>query len=360
MSTLDPEFLVFGHDTVEAAYPLAPIRGREFDFVGLMATREELRQSKRRGGKPVVLGDGEFMLAGHGTNSGYPLLLANRDFTIQCGEFNSPSFFVKFSSEALWRDGAVALHGEFLAWAESAGLFLCGKEKLSRVDFAFDYHLPCIDFDEENFVTDSEKTARYSRGGRPQTFTLGKSDVVLRVYDKVAEIGEKSGKRWFFDLWGRDDEVWRIEWQVRKEVLRRFGLRTFADLADQQGDALTWLAEEHDSLRVVGTDSNRSRWQVHSLWSDLRRKISGLGRQGVIATIDTGPPIEERLSRIAASLYGYHKQIAALYALKDGRAMIEHAEALRRVEVMVARLHDRLTWRVDVQDRMDKMRLGQW
>src|SRR4051812_46390616 len=37
------------------------------------------------------------------------------------------------------------------------------------------------------------------------------------------------------------------KWQVRKAGLKRFGIATFADLADQAGDLLRYLAEEHDT-----------------------------------------------------------------------------------------------------------------
>ena len=141
------------------------------------------------------------------------------------------------------------------------------------MDFTFDYHLPALDFTEDHFVSLSAKDSRYREDGKLQTLAFGKGDVVLRFYDKIAEIEQQSEKVWLFDLWGRNTDVWRIEWQIRKNVLRRFGIRTFADLDDGQGDLLRYLAHEHDTVRVPASDSNRSRWPLHPLWVDLQAQI---------------------------------------------------------------------------------------
>jgi len=65
------------------------------------------------------------------------------------------------------------------------------------------------------------------------TMVLGRTpalcDVVLRVYDKIAEIKQQSANVWFYALWGQEDYVWRIEWQVRKALLRSYEIQMFAD-----------------------------------------------------------------------------------------------------------------------------------
>ena len=86
------------------------------------------------------------------------------------------------------------------------------------------------------------------------------------MYDKVAEVEQQSDKVWFFILWGQDRDVWRIEWQVRKAVLREFGIVTVEDLRKCQGDLLRYLCAEHTTLRVPTGDEDRSRWALHRLW----------------------------------------------------------------------------------------------
>lgn len=194
--------LLSGLDTVECAYYLREGLGCGFDFAGLAAKREAMRASKQRDPCIVSIGGKDFLLGRGGTQSGYPLVLKNAEQDIQCGEFNTPSFFVTYRSDALWHKGAQKLHAEFEAWAHNLRFSNPHDEGLSRVDFAFDFELPVIDFDEDCFVTQASKDAQHRKDRKVQTFRFGQGDVVLRVYDKSAEIAESSGKTWFHALWG--------------------------------------------------------------------------------------------------------------------------------------------------------------
>src|ERR1700736_4071409 len=157
--------LIAGLDTVQAAYYLRPPVQGGFDFEPLMVAKERLRADKSRKGELLRIGGESFLLQGYGSKSGYPLVLDHLDFTIECGEFNSPSFFVTYRSKGLWEKGAKALHEAFVNWAESVDLLIVRREKLSRVDFAFDYELPAPDFDADSVVSLSAKDAQY-RGDR--------------------------------------------------------------------------------------------------------------------------------------------------------------------------------------------------
>lgn len=353
-------FLLFGHDTIECAYYLAPSRAATLNFEQLAVEKEVLKASKSRHGSVSRIGSEEFLLASHGTASGYPFLLENDAFAIQCGEFNKPNFFVTFRSFALWQFGAFELHARFLRWAESVGFSPYRPESLSRADFTFDYALPELDFDETAFVSQSQKDNKHRKNGRAQTFRFGEGPLALRVYDKCAEIAEKSDKTWFFDLWGCAENVWRIEWQARKDWLRRFGIRNFADLDERQGDLLRFLVHEHTTLRAPTADSNRSRWPLHPMWADLQSRIESLGGLGVVKEIDPQAMLDERLTRLAVSVYGYLKRIAAIDGLRNQRDEVGLEEAVRLLQHKLDALHDPLSWEMDVDRRMTQMRLGQW
>ena len=359
-----PRLLLNGIDTLECAYYLRRAPGEQeerMDFESLLLQREDLRQQKSKEPKTITIAGVEFLLHPYGSASGYPLVLTNRDLHIQMGEYNVPSFFVRFSSEALWREGAWTLHNRFMDWVIAAGLRAYKAEGLSRVDWAFDYQLPEIDFDEDSFVSMSAKDAHHREDRKAQTFMFGKGDVVLRVYDKIAEILQQSDKVWLFQLWGGvTEDVWRVEWQARKELLRRFGIRTFTDLRDLQGDALRYLATEHDTLRLPGEDTNRSRWPLHPLWIDLQARIDAMECQGVERVIDEGAVLSERMMRMAISVYGYLKRSAAISRLRHGEDFISMDEALAYLQKFMDRVHDPLTWRSDVDKRVEAMRLGQW
>lgn len=360
-NTADLRFLLSGFDTIECAYYLIPGSRCLLDFAWLTLEKETLRQNKNRDPKLIKFGTVEFMLSPYGSSSGYPFMISNQDFIISFGEFNNPTFFVKFKSVALWHQGAFALHHSFLNWAKSLGFVQHRPESLSRVDFTFDYALPDIDFDEDHIVSLSKKDNHYRNNKATQTMQFGKGDVVLRVYDKLAEIEEQSQKTWFYDLWDTDSKnVWRIEWQVRKVVLKRFSIRSFQDLQEGAGDILRYLANEHDSLRKPTEDSNHSRWPLHPLWQDIIKQIGQFDTQGVYRSIDPQMLLDERLTRIAVSMYGYLKRIAAIDCVQKGNDMISSEEAIKRIAGKMALIHDQLTWETDVEKRINQIRLGQW
>jgi hypothetical protein len=91
------------------------------NFAELAVEKEALRQNKRHEPKTIKLGGMDFLLQPYGSSSGFPFVIANQDYTIAFGEFNTPSFFVKFRSLALWRDGVGALHQRFMTLATGKG-----------------------------------------------------------------------------------------------------------------------------------------------------------------------------------------------------------------------------------------------
>lgn len=353
-------FLISGFDTIECAYYLTRMDGDSLDFQMLAVEKDLLARSKSKSGTALKLGSEEFLLASHGTSSGYPFLMENDAFIVQCGEFNRPNFFVKFRSIALWHQGLEALHERFLNWAASVGLMPSQPERLSRVDFAFDYHLPEMDFDEDSFVSQATKDNQHRKHGRIQTLKFGSDQVVLRVYNKSDEINEVSHKTWLFELWGMDQDIWRIEWQVRKTLLRYLGIQSIASLCERQGDLLRLLVKDHTTLRIKSTDSNRSRWPLHPLWQDLTDRVNQMEGLGIVRELDEKALLDERLTRIAISVYGYIKRVAAIDALYVGNDKTYMDEAFTHLQNKIFEIHDPLTWQQDVDRRIREMRFGEW
>jgi hypothetical protein len=354
------QFLLHGHDTIQCAYYLRPEFESGIDFAWLATEKEKLRQHKSRDPKPVNLGGTSFLLYPYGSSSGFPFVMSNQDFKIEFGEFNNPSFFVTFPSEALWRESAEVLHSKFLDWANGLDFMAYKPESLSRVDFSFDYQIPEVDFDEDSFVSLLSKDSKHRENGKAQTFTFGKGDIVLRVYHKIAEINQKSQKTWFYGLWGCDENVWRIEWQLRKNALREHGIRTFSQLKERQGALLSYLAEKHDSLRIPSTDNNRSRWPLHPIWIDLQNRIGEQNLGEIEKELDPTSTLEERRYRIAISVYGYLKRFAAIQCLLEKEPMFSTDETFADLKSFISKVDDPLTWESEVDKRATEMRLGKW
>jgi hypothetical protein len=330
------------------------------DFQQLAEQKESIRQSKSKSPLPVTLGNSEFLLQSYGTASGYPFVLENGDFKIELGEYNKPNFFVTFRSQALWRESAWMLHDKFTTWAASVGFVPYRPESLSRVDFCFDYNLPVVDFDEDHFVSRSTKDSQYRENSKVQTFAFGKGDIVLRIYDKVAEIKQQSDKVWFYLLWEQEENVWRIEWQVRKPLLKRFDITTFDELKNQQGDLLRYLATEHDTLRISTDDSNSSRWPLHPLWVDLQAKINTLNSLGIDRVYGKNSVLDERLMRMSISIQGYLKRVAAIRCVQTGKEMVEPEVALEYLAGQLRKLYEPLAWQADVEKRIKEIQVGVW
>ena len=159
----------------------------------MYSEREGIKQKRSKEPKKILLGECDFLLHPFGSSSGYPIIITNEDFKIEMGEFNNPNFFVTFRSQGIWRSSVFDLHDKFIGWAESVGYEPYAAESLTRIDYCFDYSLREIDFDEDCFVSRSNKDSKHREDGKAQTFTFGKGDVVLRVYDKVAEIITTTG-----------------------------------------------------------------------------------------------------------------------------------------------------------------------
>lgn len=350
--------LLSGFDTVAIAYYLRPGFDAAFSFEQLLVDKERMALVKGEQELSVTIAGKSFLLRRNGSASGYPLVLRHSTMTIECGPNNMPSFFVTYRSEALWRHGIGALHEEFLAWATSVGLVALKPETLSRVDIAFDYEVDPVPFVDDHFVTLSAKDSQHREDRTTQTLSFGVTPVRLRVYDKVAEIEQQSKKFWLYEIWGTAGKVWRIEWQCRKDVLRRFGLRSVEDLLDRCGDLLRYLATEHDSLRAPNGDSNRSRWPVHALWEDVIERGRSFEAQGVYRAIDPSLSQRERLLRIGISVYGNLKRIAAIQAEQQSTDWVSLEAAMDSLRSMIKKVHNPLSWDLDVKRKALEESIG--
>ena len=70
--------------------------------------------------------------------------------------------------------------------------------------------------------------------------------------------------------------------------------------------------------------------------------------------------LEYRLMQIGISVYGYLKRVGAIRCVQTGKDAIPVEDALRLLESLVRRAHNRLTWAVDVEKRITEIRLGDW
>lgn len=253
-----PKLLLRGVDSLYVSYYLDMATGR-LDWDDLAFQKERLKRTRDEKFSEIELGSERFALQPYGRHP-YSYVLSNKAFQVSLGEHIKPGCHVHFLSEALWQYGVNGVLERFDEWSRSMDFRATQPETVSRADWAFDYDLPTVDFVPDDFVSRARKNSIWRENRCLQTVTFGSGDTVVRVYDKVAEIGQKSGKAWFFELWGQQQDVWRIEFQLRRERLRQAGINTTQELKDFQNDLLRELATSHTTLRCPNDDGNRSRY----------------------------------------------------------------------------------------------------
>jgi hypothetical protein len=354
-----PQLLLRGLDSLYVSYYLN-LRGSRLDFEDLAFQREKLRQSRVDDFAPLTLGCERLALRPYGRKP-YTFILGNEAFEIRLGEHIRPACHVQFLSDGLSLLGLDAAVGRLEAWFESLSLRTTKLEIIARADWAFDYHLPEVDFIPDHFVTRADKQGDWREHRLLQSVQLGTGDTVVRIYDKVAEIDQQSGKAWLYELWGRKSEVWRIEFQVRRDRLAEADIDTVSSLKELQGDLLRELASRHTSLRRPSEDSNRARWPLHPLWHALRDDIAGLPQTGLIRAIDPRAPLKWRRHHQLKALYGSLKGLAAIQTLlTEQHQPCSLEELLRALPALLKPHHNRLVWPLDVRRRITGYELGQW
>lgn len=202
------------------------------------------------------------------------------------GPRNLPRAYVELKSEFLWSgwerasDAAVELLREVSEAPASVDV------QVSRVDLAVDFMgwQPTPDMLDhvigrvvrrnQNFEPLARKPGEeawwrvHGHGRRFTGFTFGGGQLLCRMYDKTVEI-RKSGKVWFIPKWqqrGYVDEatsghVWRLEFQIRREPLRKAELVTHAMKSTVDGPGSTEVKSWADL-----------RTGLNELWRYLTRK----------------------------------------------------------------------------------------
>lgn len=173
---------------------------------------------------------------------GYQWIIEGKEYLISIGNWLEPkarpSILVEIRSEALWHMGPKQAVDRIVSFIDGAG----GRIqwiKPSRVDLCADTHLcegiwnlSILDYQ----VTYAKKYDLHMVQPRIfQGITIGRGKMLARLYDKPAEIKDKTHKIWIYDIWGIDQEpdegkIIRTEFQIRREILKELGIDTIADL----------------------------------------------------------------------------------------------------------------------------------
>lgn len=224
------------------------------------------------------------------------------------------------------------------------------RSRVSRVDIAIDTDMFNFEVkDRESFLSRSRQKGEYTGneeilleeevGEFGQTvlyhkdtkftgFTFGKGDLMARVYNKHFEISNgrsyKKDKSFFKKIWdthgwNQSKDVWRIEFQIRRESLRQFYIsgddkRTFADASAIEAmtyvqSLLPYLLTKWLTYRVPSKNKNHAEWKIDPRWEQLAEQ--SVKKFGINDRIRLKPQFDT--DELAKSLKGYLVSYAVAY-----------------------------------------------
>jgi hypothetical protein len=169
--------------------------------------------------------------------------------------------------------------------------------KPSRCYLAADFLIPdglSLDFLRTHRVPNHGESSQILRGDDLETFYHGakKSPIQLRIYDKGREVEKGGTKLWFQDVWKVPslDNVWRVEFQLRRAVLKQFSIHTVEDLLAHSAAVWSYLTEWF-SLRLQD-DSNTTRRTVHPWWLMVRACAEKFGPLSAVVRDFKSSPVD--------------------------------------------------------------------
>lgn len=256
--------------------------------------------------------------------NGYAYILDSRQFTAEIAATpkpgTRPNIRLLFPSETLWRLGArpsIDWALRHLAAANAHPVAI----KPSRVDPCVDILIRESDWHEglrPLLVTRAQGVSVHTSNGRLSGFSIGRSPLAARLYDKPLEIQQKSRKFWMYDIWGIDHVpegyvVIRIEFEILREKLHRMGINLIDDLWVKQGELWAYCTE----WLKLRDNPGKHHTQRHTLpWWDVVQ-TGFAGSQGA------EPLVLDKASRAAREQVG--RQVfglmSSLTALRNQRGV---------------------------------------
>lgn len=303
----------------------------------------------------MILGNHCFEVKDKGKGK-YKFVLVDAWFHIQIagGSKNKiPDVYVQISSELLNCTG-LDKSLNLLRSVVSMLLISVDDESISRVDPFVDF-VTVKDFKALNddlwvAVADSDTGYRENRKSTGCAFGKGGA-ITARLYNKTTEI-MKTNKAFFKEIWKKEgweesQEVWRIEFQLRKDFLNAMSTSSMPDLALTINDIWRYCTNDWLRLAVDDGTKNRSRWPTDELWKGIQGVMFGDGSfTGITRSVDKSRLPDDK------QLFLNGIGILISYALKNGHKEIWKV-ADRFLTDAIKFLDDYLKHSADYQDSSD-------
>ncbi len=274
-----PNYLRIVHQGIDSLY-LSYQGTLSVDWSTELAIAKDLA----RDSDPRIQATAQVKIGGHcfevmGSGRGkYAYVLKDNWFQIQIAGTDSqalPIAYVQISSELL-------THHPLVDVLESINHIIntiaskIDSVSVSRLDLCVDF-LTKTNFSEVTdmqWVTRAKMFSRHSEGEQFTGWSIGRGGMMARLYDKTKEC-TKSNKNYFYPIWEANgwelnDQVWRLEFQFRREVLNEFNCIAIDELEENLSSLWFYATTQWLRLAIPSvTDTVRTRWEIHPVWSLL-------------------------------------------------------------------------------------------
>lgn len=209
----------------------------------------------------------------------FAYILADNHYRIELarlGANRTPLAHVQLSSEILTLHGVEASVGNLTEIIHNIGI-IEDSPNVSRsdlcVDFVTDFDLASII--DAQWVTRAREFDRYTDQRSFSGWRIGSGSIKARLYNKTLEMKKKPRpylEQIYADLGVKPgQDVWRLEFELRRETLRELNVKTFSELMKSLSGLWTYCT--NNWLRLCepsSTDKTQSRWPVMAFWQVLQ------------------------------------------------------------------------------------------
>lgn len=296
-------------------------------------------------------------------SKGYSWILVNNDYTFKIADRQEPgtrpNMMAEIRSEALWRLGpqeAIEIADKLIQ--ASQGLVV--EAKPSRIDLCLDYMMPEKYWNQsllDYVVTRATDFSPYYHHRVLNGIRIGKGDISARLYDKPLEISQRSKKLWMYDIWALDEippgqKIIRIEFQLRRPVLKELGLNSDNDLVKKAPGIWAYCTGEWlkfmDRPGLHHTQRKTFEWYKHIQegFQGVQDAVPAIRNKVVRADKD-------RLIRQANGL------IISLKAIDQGERGINHGKPLTMTDAIITYAQEIANHQMeneDIEERLKKKR----
>jgi hypothetical protein len=226
----------------------------------------------------------QFAIAGHifevkdKGSSMFPFVLEDGAFRIQLASSSKmlPMAYVKLSSRYLMSTTPKKAEKNLGEILDGFGM-LMDSAHVSRIDLCADFvsNEDMESWGRKAWVTRAKNVAAYAVSEQFSGWTVGLGGIMAcRLYNKLLEADESSRADliplWRAGGWKPGEPVWRVEFQLRREVLAQHDLVGLDSVLANLTGLWSYACTEWLRLTIPNPDDQtRSRWPLHPLWGYL-------------------------------------------------------------------------------------------